>query len=261
MEWYWWLLIAVGINWGLPLLTWVYPLVMTFIFRDFKFAGFYGPFAKFRLLGEERVYWSDPDNGHSSGEYVITNICGEIYTLQNEAGSTAEVLAQELDFMEPWHVKWWKDWGGVGLYWFMCYRDLPAKWDDAWVARTIVHEGTHCWQWLVLGLFFYVTYMLHVLWIFVTQKWQAWRRLKELTKDLTELPVGGPNQAPLYFGEIAFEWVGNGLKTKPVLWLPYTKHPYLDCWAERMARKRAGQVVDVPPKDWPQGKDDLWAWW
>ena len=67
MQWYEWLLIAAAVNWGLPLLTWVYPLVMTYIFRDFKFEGFYGPFAKFRLLGDERVYWHDPGDDLASG--------------------------------------------------------------------------------------------------------------------------------------------------------------------------------------------------
>jgi len=124
-------------------------------------------------------------------------------------------LANE-DTLEPWHAKMWKDWGGVGLFMFMCYRDLPEKWDDARVARTIVHEGTHCWHWLFFGLFFWFTYAGHSLWILVTQK----------------------------------------IKGKP-----YTKHSYLDIWSERLARKRAGQLVDVPPDQWFDGKDDIWAWW
>jgi hypothetical protein len=161
----------IGINWGVPVLLLLYPLVMMVVWKDFVFEGFYGPFFKFRLANKD---------------------------------------------LEPWHVKLWRDWGGVGLGWCMCYKDKPTKADDAWVARTIVHEGTHCWQWLFLGLFFYVTYMVHMLWILITQR----------------------------------------IKGKP-----YTKHPYLDCWPERMARKKAGQLVDVPPDQWPQGKDDLWPWW
>lgn len=211
MEWYEWLLIAVGVNWGLPLLTWVYPLVMWLVFRDFKFVGFYGPFAKFRLLGDERVYWNDPDDGACSGEYVIAGKGPDGgYFLKNEAGSEVEAPASELDFMEPWHVKWWKDWGGVGLYWFMCFRDRPSKWDDEWVGRTVVHEGTHNIQTAVFGLMKFVLDLVFMLFIFV------------FLKD---------------------------------------KHPYLDNPFERQARRRAGQQVDVPKEDWPQGKNDRWPWW
>jgi len=172
MEWYWWLIIAAAINWGGLLLLYVYPLAMTWLWKDFVFEGFYGPFGKFRLANTD---------------------------------------------LEPWHAARWRDWGGVGLGLFMCYRDRPGAQDDAWVARTIVHEGTHCWQWLILGLVgFFLSYFGHAAIIFVTQK----------------------------------------LKGKP-----YTKHAYLDIWAERMARKRAGQLVDIPPDQWMRGPDDLWPWW
>lgn len=118
--------------------------------------------------------------------------------------------------VEPWHVRFWKDWGGVGLYWFMCYKDRPSKADDDWVERTILHEGGHCIHWAILGLLFYVFYASHSAWIFITQK----------------------------------------IKGKP-----YTKHAYLDNWSERLARKRAGQTVDIPPNQWMHGKDDLIPWW
>lgn len=159
-----WLVWFAVINWGAPLLMWVYPLVMTWVFKDFVFQGFYGPFAKFKLATKD---------------------------------------------VEPWHARLWRDWGGVGLYWFMCYRDEDGKRDDAWVARTVVHEGSHCWQWL-LGLLFIVSYWLHMGFIFLFQK---------------------------------------------------SKHPYMDCWAERMARKRAGQQIDFTPGEWPQGPKDRWPWW
>jgi len=166
----WWqvLLLVVGINWGVPLLFWAYPLVMWIGFKDFVFEGFYGPFAKFKL---------SPD-------------------------------ANTGDPIEPWHAKAWKDWEGVALHWFMCYRKIGE--------RTEMHEGTHCWQQLAFGLLWWVIYFGHMLWILVTQK----------------------------------------IKGKP-----YTKHAYLDCVWERQARKRAGQIVDVPPKYWMQGEDDLWPWW
>jgi len=109
----------------------------------------------------------------------------------------------------PAHASLWHDWGGVGLMGFAILRDRPETWDDARVARTKVHEGTHCWQWL-LGLAFYLSYLLHMAFIYLFHP---------------------------------------------------KKHPYLDCWAERMARKRAGQQLDFTRAEWPQGKDDRWPWW
>jgi hypothetical protein len=162
MEWLIWI---VAINWGAPLLLWLYPLFMMLVFKDFVFSGFYGPFAKFKLATKA---------------------------------------------VEPWHARAWRDWGGVGLFGFMCYRDEDGKRDDAWVARTVVHEGTHCWQWLFLGLLFYATYMSHMLFILFFQR---------------------------------------------------DRHPYMDCWAERMARKRAGQRMDFTSEEWPQGPKDRWPWW
>jgi len=160
-----WLLWLIAINWVVPLLMWLYPLFMMWVFKDFVFVGFHGPFGKFRLATRG---------------------------------------------VEPWHAKLWKDWGGVGLYGFMCYKDREDTRDDAWVARTIKHEGTHCWQWLALGLLFYVTYAGHSLFIYLFQK---------------------------------------------------DKNAYLDCWAERMARKHAGQKLDIPPAEWPDGPNDRWPWW
>jgi hypothetical protein len=112
--------------------------------------------------------------------------------------------------VEPWHAKLWKDWGGVGCYGFMCYKDRDDTLDDAWVARTIVHEGAHCWQFLILGLLQPVLYLGHSVFILIFQK---------------------------------------------------SKHPYLDNWFERAARKKAGQRVDIPRTEWPQGPRDRWPWW
>ena len=219
----------VVINWGAPILTWFYPLVMTFIFKDFEFIGFHGPFAKFRLLGGARVWWKGTD-GTPKGGYELLGCDGHTYYLKSDdEDAPGAVPKDELNFMEPWHVKWWRGWGGVGLYWFMCYRDRVVSSDDAWVKQTIVHEGVHCWQWAILGLLFPISYLLHMLWILVTQRFLSiagWRTYQFPTED------GWP-----------------------------FRHPYLDCWAERMARKRAGQQVDIPPQDWPQGKNDLWPWW
>lgn len=112
--------------------------------------------------------------------------------------------------LQKWHDRLWRDWGGVGLFLAMVYRDNEGPEDDAWVARTVVHEGTHCWHWVWLGAMFYVTYLGHMLFIFLFQK---------------------------------------------------ERHPYLDCWSERLARKRAGQLVDVPRDQWPDGPKDRWPWW
>jgi hypothetical protein len=124
---YWFevLLWFVGLNWGAPLLLWLYPLFFMVAFKDFVWEGFHGPFGKFRLANEG---------------------------------------------LESWHAKWWKDWGGVGLYWFMCYRDRPGVVDDAWVERTKLHEGEHCKHWAILGLLFYAAYLGHSVGIWVTQK-------------------------------------------------------------------------------------------
>ena len=249
----------VAINWGAPLLTWIYPLVMIFIFRDFKFEGFHGLFAKFRLLGSTRVWWKGPNKNY--GEFIITaHTPNGRYFLKSENDREAMAFADELDFMEPWHAKWWRDWGGVGLYGFMCYRDRVDSGDDAWVERTKIHEATHCLQWAVLGLLFPVLYLLHMLWILVTQRIKARWKLYKLMRGV-ELPIGGPNKAPIVFGDIVFEWLGDDLKRKAVLLHPYSKHPYLDCWAERMARKSAGQQVDIEPTDWAKYSGDLRPWW
>ena len=43
------------------------------------------------------VYWTDPDNGISSGYYhVVKIISEEIVLLKNEAGSEVEVFLSEL---------------------------------------------------------------------------------------------------------------------------------------------------------------------
>lgn len=114
--------------------------------------------------------------------------------------------------LEPWHARLWRDWAGVGLYGFMCYRSFTLRKNK----KTIDHEAEHCVHWLILGLSFYPLYLGHMLWILVTQR------------------IKGP---------------------------PYTKHPYLDCWSERLARREACQRVDIPPEQWPHGKKDLWPWW
>ena len=46
------------------------------------------------------------------------------------------------------------------------------------------------------------------------------------------------------------------------LWLfRKDKHAYLDNFLERDARQYAGQRVDIPRSEWPQGPNDRWPWW
>jgi hypothetical protein len=40
-----------------------------------------------------------------------------------------------------------------------------------------------------------------------------------------------------------------------------SKHSYLDNKFEREARAAAGQKVDIPRKEWPDGPKDHWIWW
>jgi hypothetical protein len=164
MSWYWWIILIAQFNWTLPLLSWIYPLFMTLVFRDFTFDGFSGPFARFKLAEKD---------------------------------------------VEPWHAKRWRDWWGMALFGFICYREIPGT-TEKQVKQLFVHESVHCWQAIIGGLLYLLSYFAHMTFI--------------------------------YFFQI-------------------DKHPYLDCWAERMARRIAGQKVEFTPNDWPQGPNDRWPWW
>lgn len=49
------------------------------------------------LSAGDRIWWEDPDDGISSGEYVIDAIISdEIVSISNESGSYAEVFISEL---------------------------------------------------------------------------------------------------------------------------------------------------------------------
>lgn len=41
----------------------------------------------------------------------------------------------------------------------------------------------------------------------------------------------------------------------------WEKHAYLDNPFERWARRSAGQTVDKPREDWPNGPNDRWNYW
>jgi hypothetical protein len=58
----------------------------------------------------------------------------------------------------------------------------------------------------------------------------------------------------LYVLHFAWLLVVESLKAAP------ERHPYLDNWFERDARRAAGQVVDVARGHWPHGPDDLNPW-
>ena len=94
---------------------------------------------------------------------------------------------------------------------------------------------------------FFLSYVGHVLYIFVSQKICIWyirqKAQKQSNKEKTCAEA-------IYCIEDA-----------EVIVTLYNKHPYLDCWAERMARKKAGQLVNVPFDQWSQGPKDLWPWW
>ncbi len=154
--------------------------------------------------------------------------------------------------LEPWHARWWKDWAGSAMYWFMCYRDRPGEADDAFVERTILHEGGHCWHMVILGVIgFYLSYIFHSLWIFITQKIR-WAWIKATKKRA----IGEYNRWMRILEE------KDGSVVKAVYEdEPYTKHAYIDNWSERLARRRAGQLVDIHPSEWRYEKDDLWPWW
>lgn len=131
-----WIAIVITINWVIPfLLSFTYAAIMTWIFKDYVFEGIAYGMLCFRLVnpGAEEEEVGDP--------------------------------------LEPWHVKLWLDWGGLALMGVMFYRDKPGERDDAWVARTKVHEGNHGMWSLILGAVIYFSiYGGHMLGIFVTQK-------------------------------------------------------------------------------------------
>lgn len=47
----------------------------------------------------DRVHWTDPDEGISSGDYIINGIFGDIFELTNDAGSEVECLEHELSHL------------------------------------------------------------------------------------------------------------------------------------------------------------------
>jgi hypothetical protein len=116
---------------------------------------------------------------------------------------------------KAWHYNLWRNWDGVGLYGFLCYKP-NSRWTPEYTQQVVKHEAEHCKHWVIFGMSFYLLYTVHMAWIYAVQK------------------LKGP---------------------------PYTKHPYFDCWSERLARKAAGEKVDIPPMEWPCGTTDLWPWW
>ena len=69
---------------------------------------------------------------------------------------------------DSWYAKLWKDWGGWSGPCVLIYKDNPGKWDDAWVARTKLHEADgHCIQQFIFGIFHYPSYFLVSVWLWL----------------------------------------------------------------------------------------------
>jgi hypothetical protein len=111
---------------------------------------------------------------------------------------------------KSWYAKLWQDWYGMGFMGIVLYRDEPGIYDDAFVKMTLIHEPRHCLQGYILGLLFWILYVVDLLLI--------------------------------YF------------------FIP-ARHPYLDNWFERDARRVSGDQVDFTPDQWPNGPNDRWPWW
>lgn len=105
--------------------------------------------------------------------------------------------------------------------------------------------------WAGVGLYGFICYRPLSHWnIFTTQ-----RIILHEAAHCRQWAVLGLSFCVFYAGHVA--WI---LLTQKLKGPPYTKHPYLDCWCERSARKAAGQRADIPPRDWPGGQEDLWPW-
>lgn len=237
---------VVSINWGIPIvLSLLYILPAWLLLHEFKFAGFEGPFMRFTLVGKYPhdwydgmwVYWRSKDTAER-----------DWYQLHDVGKGRAELVRypeprkgdfktfwvdnEEIDPMEPWHAKLWGDWWGVAMHVAIIHREHVMMSNTSKLQRLIKHEKTHAYQQL-LGLIFWVIYMGHMLWILTSQK-------------------GGYIARALKYRVI--------FGTKMKVQYKYDKHPYLDCVWERQARRVAGQEVNIPPRHWPQGPEDLWAW-
>ena len=52
----------------------------------------------------DKVWFTDPDEGLSSGWYNIDYVCGEVYSLSNEH-SNVEAYKEELSKEQRWHTQ------------------------------------------------------------------------------------------------------------------------------------------------------------
>jgi hypothetical protein len=75
------------------------------------------------------------------------------------------------------------------------------------------------------------------------------RYLHEVKGHVTQYFIFGILFFPLYIGHTCYLWL-----------FRKDKHAYLDNFLERWARKVAGQKVDIPREEWPDGYD-RWVWW
>jgi hypothetical protein len=63
--------------------------------------------------------------------------------------------------MASWHMEWWNDIAGVGLFTVMILRLELGPEDDAAKQRALLHLSTHSWQWVILGMLYPVLYAAH----------------------------------------------------------------------------------------------------
>lgn len=105
MDWYWWLLIAIGINWvGSYVISWLYAGWLWLITKNIKFEKWVGPVAVFRLIQKKDSWFTRAwrmFTGHSLLGVIILNSKRE------------EVLVHELRHNAQQAI--------LGLIWYMIY--------------------------------------------------------------------------------------------------------------------------------------------
>jgi hypothetical protein len=73
---------------------------------------------------------------------------------------------------DSWYAKLWRDWYGWSGPWVILIKDLPGPEDGRCVSRTLSHEYRHWVQQMILGLLFYLVYILNSIyvWLFCKDK-------------------------------------------------------------------------------------------
>lgn len=76
------------------------------------------------------------------------------------------------------------------------------------------------------------------------------RHFKHEKAHVVQYFIFGPLFFPVYLAHTGYLWI-----------FCKDKHSYLDNFLERWARKVAGQKVNIPRDEWPDGPNDSWVWW